>query len=210
MHEIKCVGVKSSTGNPLLHDFGYYSLNSIPSGDKLSLSDPDIITAEHPYIVQTTSDKKIHAKQQKPSQAIEKHQTSMPSSWNNGPDITITIGTKPGLKYDLTNFKVKPNAKVKLVFVNDDDMQHNLVLVLPNSVDEVGQMALKLGLDGSAMNYVPKSGKVLAHTKLLQPRSQETIYFTAPSKEGGYGYVCTYPGHYLYMRGTMEVSGSDQ
>lgn len=210
MHEIKCEGVKSTMGNPLLHDFGYYSLNSIPSGDKLSLTDPSLITAEHPYTVQTASTKKGTGKELKPTPIVEKHQTSMPTSWKNGPDITITIGTKPGLKYDLEDFKIKPNAKVKLVFVNNDDMQHNLVIVLPNSADEVGQLALKLGLDGSAMNYVPKSSKVLSHTKLLQPRSRETIYFTAPSKEGNYEYVCTYPGHYLYMRGTMFVSNSNQ
>ncbi len=210
MHEIKCEGIKSTTGNHLLHDFGYYSLNSIPSGEKLSLADPTVISAEHPYIVQTESSKKVNNKGVKPTPIVEKHQTSMPPSWKNGPDITITIGTKPGLKYDLEDFKIKPNAKVKLVFVNDDDMQHNLVIVLPNSADEVGQLALKLGLDGSAMNYVPKSSKVLSHTKLLQPRSKETIYFTAPSKEGNYEYVCTYPGHYLYMRGTMLVSNSNR
>lgn len=209
MHEIKAEEVKSKSGNHLLHDFGYYSLNSIPSGEKLSLTDVSVISAEHPYAIQPASAKKMNAGDPKPAPVV-KHQTVIPGSWKNGPDITITIGTKPGLKYDLTDFEVRPNAKVKLVFVNEDDMQHNLVIVLPNSMDEIGQRAMKLGLDGSAMDYVPKSSKVLFHTKLLQPRSQETIYFTAPDQEGNYGYVCTYPGHYLSMRGNMVISDPNQ
>lgn len=212
IHELKCEGVKSITGANLLHDFGYYSLNSIPSGSKLSLTDEGVVSPEQakadkiltslPRGKEVKSEPKISRTMEKG----KKHPTKMPASWKNGADITITIGVKPGLKYDIEKFGVKPNAKVKLVFVNNDDMQHNLLVVMPKAADEVGEMALKLGLDGAAMNYVPQSKKILYHTKLLQPRSKETIYFTAPAKEGNYEYVCTYPGHYMIMRGIMKVS----
>ena len=129
----------------------------------------------------------------------------MPASWANGPDKTVTIGTLPGLQFSVSEINIKPGAKVKLTFNNDDDMQHNLLIVQGGASDEIGMAALKLGLAGSKMQYVPKSDKVLYHTNLLQPRSTETIYFEAPSKVGKYEYVCTYPGHFQIMRGTLNV-----
>ena len=112
---------------------------------------------------------------------------------------------KPGLKYDLENFNIKPNAKVKLELVNTDDMQHNLVGTLPKSADKVGKTALILGIDGTAKNWVPDLKEVLFHTKIVQPGATEVIYFVAPAAEGDYEYVCTYPGHYMSMRGVMKV-----
>jgi azurin len=35
-----------------------------------------------------------------------------------------------------------------------------------------------------------------------------TIMFEAPRKPGAYTYVCTYPGHYATMQGTMRVVDS--
>lgn len=200
IHEIKCAGLKSDADTPLLHDFGYYSLNAIPSGEKLSLEDKSVIKVNATQVAQDSK----AASGGKPG--AEKQAASMPVSWKNGPDQTFVIGTKPGLKFDIEKLDVKPGAKVKLTFNNNDDMQHNLVVVLPNSVDEVGTLALNLGLDGPARQYVPKSDRVLFHTSLLQPRTSETIYFTAPQKEGAYPFICTYPGHYTIMRGELKVS----
>ena len=200
VHEVKCADLKSNGGTPLLHDFGYYSLNAIPSGDKLSLQDKQVIKVTAVKAVQEnkTSDPEGHG--------IEKHVTAMPASWKNGPDQTFVIGTKPGLRFDLEKMDIKPGSKIKLTFDNNDDMQHNFVIVKPGAVDEVGKLALNLGLDGPAKQYVPKTDKVLIHTSLLQPRTSETIYFTAPAKEGTYPFICTYPGHYTIMKGEMKVS----
>jgi azurin len=222
IHEIKCKGVKSKSQDHLLHDFGYYTLNAIPTGTRLSIKDEAVKKAKSPQAssskekIQTESNTRSYATTStvKPENQVkststknhEKNLTKMPESWRNGPDKTITVGTKPGMKFDLENFEVKPGTKVKLVFQNNDDMQHNLVVVLPNTANEVGEMALSLGLDGSKMNYVPITSKVLYHTKLLQPSSTEEIYFIAPEKEGEYQYVCTYPGHYIAMRGKMKVT----
>ena len=69
----------------------------------------------------------------------------------------------------------------------------------------VGKMALDLGLKGPSMNYVPNTPKVLHHSKLMLPGSSETLYFIAPDKPGDYMYVCSFPGHYLSMRGILRV-----
>jgi azurin len=129
----------------------------------------------------------------------------MPAFWK-APDQTITVGTSPGLKFDVEKLTVSAGAKIKLTFNNDDDMTHNLVITTPGDAVEVGNMAIKLGLEGTKMSYIPKTEKVLYHTKLLQPGSEETIYFTAPTKPGDYTIVCTYPGHAYVMQATFTVA----
>ena len=84
-------------------------------------------------------------------------------------------------------------------------MLHNIVFTTPGADQEVGELALKLGLDGEVMGYVPNTSKVLYNSKLLQPKESETIYLIAPDKPGDYPFVCTYPGHYMSMKGILRV-----
>ncbi|MFP5080414.1 plastocyanin/azurin family copper-binding protein [Pedobacter sp. JCM 36344] len=206
IHEVKCAGLRSANQTPLLHDFGYYSLNAIPAGEKLSFQDKDLLKISD--LTQANAAKNQQKEDNKTNSIASNSKeivNTLPSSWVNGPDLTIIIGTQPGLKFDIDKFSVKPGAKIKLVFNNNDDMQHNFVLVQPSSADEVGKLAMKLGLEGPSMQYVPISKSILQHTKLLQPRTSETIYFTAPLKKGLYPFLCTYPGHYTIMRGEMAV-----
>jgi azurin len=128
----------------------------------------------------------------------------MPAEWGQA-DKVLKLGTKPGLKYDIIKFEVKAGSKLRLTFNNNDDMTHNVVVVSPGAADEIGNMAINLGLKGPEMNYVPSSAKVLYHTGLLQPNSSESIYFLAPDKPGEYPFLCTYPGHASVMRGTLIV-----
>ena len=84
-------------------------------------------------------------------------------------------------------------------------MLHNIVFTTPGDDQVVGELALKLGLNGEVMGYVPNTAKVLYNSKLLQPKESETIYLVAPDKPGDYPFVCTYPGHYLSMKGILRV-----
>jgi azurin len=134
----------------------------------------------------------------------KKRQTTMPADWVQ-PDKVIKLGTKPGLKYDVTNFEVKAGSKIRLIFNNNDDMTHNVVIVKPGSADDVANLALQLGLKGSQMSFVPNNANVLFHTSLLQPESSESIYFSAPLTPGEYTFICTFPGHASVMRGIIKV-----
>lgn len=211
IYEIRGNGIKDSNGNPLLHEYGFYSLNNIPKGNSLRIDDTVILLKEKviPKIekpkISSVRNNTLAKKSEAKRTPLKKNQNVVPGGWKNGADITITIGVKPGLKYDKSSFSVKPNSKVKLELVNTDDMQHNMVGTLPNSADKVGKKALGLGLEGTAKNWVPDMTEVIFHTKIVQPGTTEVIYFEAPSKEGNYDYVCTYPGHYISMRGTMKV-----
>ena len=136
---------------------------------------------------------------------MAKRQTSIPAGWSGKVDQTVSIQAIEGLAFSLPTFDVKPGARVRLEFANVSDMLHNLVVVRPGSADRVADAALKLGLDGTRLQYVPRSADVLAHTALLEPQKSETIYFEAPSTPGEYTYICSFPGHASLMRGTMRV-----
>ncbi len=120
---------------------------------------------------------------------------------------TIRIATIPErMLYDVTQLTVKPGKKVKLTFANPDFMPHNLLLVKPGTANDVGLKAMALGAGGFAVNYVPESSDILWSSKLVDHGQEQLIEFEAPTEEGAYPYICSFPGHHLLMRGTMYVT----
>ncbi|MEM1041047.1 MAG: plastocyanin/azurin family copper-binding protein [Bacteroidota bacterium] len=113
------------------------------------------------------------------------------------------------MRYAQTEFTVEAGQEVELVFENiatSPVMQHNIVLLNTDdqaAVDRVGQAALAVGAAGA---YVPDDPAVLASTSVSGPGETVSVTFTAPSEPGRYRYLCTYPGHYALMQGTMIVT----
>lgn len=202
IHEIVAEGVKAQNGKSLLHNTGYYTLNEIPDGEKLKIA---FAAPKHDHAAMAPiAVKKTAPAKPAPKAVANKRVTKKPSSWG-APDHTITIGTKTGLKFNPEQFQVKAGSKVQVIFNNNDDMLHNFVVVVQGSAIQVGETAMKLGLQGQEKNYIPETPKVLFHTNILQPHSSETIFFVAPDKPGDYTFVCTIPGHFYSMQGTMKV-----
>ncbi len=197
IHEIKMSGVRSESGAPLLHDFGYYTVNQIPAGPRLAMrfTPTSAVAAATSPGTRSTS-----------SAVSAKRRTTMPAAWNGKVDQAVSVDGLDGLKFSVTTFDVKVGARVRLDFANASDMLHNLVIVRPGTVSRVADAALKLGLDGSRLGFVPRTADVLFHTALLEPRKSESIYFEAPMTPGVYSYVCSFPGHSFTMQGTMRVS----
>jgi uncharacterized cupredoxin-like copper-binding protein/glucose/arabinose dehydrogenase len=195
IHELKLPALRSESGEPLLHDTAYYTLNEIPQGAKMPIPAP-AKALEEPEEAGAAA-----------AAPQAKRQTTRPASWNGGADVTITMRTLPGLQFDQTTLDVRAGSRVELVFDNDDDMMHNFLLVQPGAGDAVGDAALRLGLAGAEMGYVPDIDAVLFHTTLLEPGTKETIYFTAPSEPGEYEFLCSFPGHSFTMRGVLRVTG---
>lgn len=205
IHEITAEGVKAANGKSLLHTTGYYTLNNIPDGEKLNVAFTP--PAHHHAAMKSEPVRKTPPAKPaaKPAAtAMAKRVTKKPASWG-APDHVITMGTKPGLKFNPEQFQVKAGSKVQITFNNNDDMLHNFVIVIQGSAIQVGETAMKLGLEGQEKNYIPDTPKVLYHTNILQPHSSESIYFVAPDKPGDYTFVCTIPGHFYSMQGTMKV-----
>ncbi len=122
-------------------------------------------------------------------------------------DVTITIKTlRAQMRYDTTEFDVRPGQKVKLVFQNEDDMPHNLCLFTPGT-DVVAAANKQMDKPEEALkrNWIPDDPRMWAHTKPLNPKETDTITFTAPEKTGVYPFVCTFPGHAAIMQGKMTV-----
>jgi azurin len=96
---------------------------------------------------------------------------------------------------------------VKLVFENPDVTPHNLLIVQPGAADEVGMAGNEMAktTDGFAKGFIPDSPKILHKTKLLPQNEREILRFKAPEKPGIYPYICTFPGHWLVMKGEMIV-----
>jgi azurin len=122
--------------------------------------------------------------------------------------LTIHISSVPErMLFDVKQFTVKPGQPVKLVFSNPDAMQHNLVIVKPGALEEVGIAGNEMAKDpdGIKRDFVPKSDKIVQATKLIDPQGSVTLRFKAPMLPGDYPYVCTFPGHWVIMNGVMQV-----
>ncbi|MBL9142610.1 MAG: hypothetical protein JNM99_02910 [Verrucomicrobiaceae bacterium] len=120
----------------------------------------------------------------------------------------VNVSTVPErMLFTNREFHVKAKAPVKLVFENPDVTAHNLVLVQPGAADEVGLAGNEMAKDASGMakGFIPDNPKILHHTKLLNQGDSETLRFLAPERPGRYPYICTFPGHWLVMKGEMVV-----
>ena len=126
-------------------------------------------------------------------------------------DHKITISGNDTMQFDVKNFEVKAGKSVIIIFKNAGKlpkiaMGHNLVL-LKKGITAISFGQKALGAGANAVNALPDSlkGDVIASTKLLGPGEEEILSFTAPKETGAYEYVCTFPGHFAMMRGTMTV-----
>jgi len=119
----------------------------------------------------------------------------------------INLGTVGDtMAYDKTAFTVKAGQTVHVVLTNhatSQVMKHNFVLVMPGKEDEVATAGTTAG---ESHGYVQGGdANVIAHTDLSQPGGQVETTFTAPAA-GTYPFICTYPGHYKTMHGTLTVT----
>jgi azurin/glucose/arabinose dehydrogenase len=190
IHEIKVDStIVSSRGRPLLHNVAYYTLNRIPGGEIAAGSMP----AARPQ-------PEARAAGDGPKRTVIR-----PEDWPARPDHSVTLRTVPGLRFDRESFEVGVGSTVRLTLQNGDDMLHNVVITVVGAADRVGEAAVGLGLRGQELNYVPEMTEVLFHTALVGPGGSESIYFRAPEAAGSYPFICSFPGHYVTMRGVMQV-----
>jgi uncharacterized protein len=93
------------------------------------------------------------------------------------------------------------------VFTNPDAMQHNFLLGQPGSLNTIGAASDDLARtpNGPSLQYVPQIPQVLFSTKLVEPGETLTVQFKAPTEQGQYPYVCTFPGHWRVMNGILNV-----
>jgi glucose/arabinose dehydrogenase/lysophospholipase L1-like esterase/azurin len=113
------------------------------------------------------------------------------------------------MRYDTPRLVVEAGKPFEIIIENDDFMPHNLVVVKPGSREKVGLAADKMSperLDRQGRAFVPNSPDVLGATRLLEQGMKETLKLTAPTDAGTYEFVCTFPGHWPVMWGTLIVT----
>ena len=105
------------------------------------------------------------------------------------------------MQYAVTRLEAPAGATVRLVMDNtattSPAMIHNVVVVRSEGdVRRVGQSA------GALKPEMPVDEAVLAFTPLAGPGERAAVVFTMPPP-GEYPYLCSYPGHFQYMQGTL-------
>jgi azurin len=119
---------------------------------------------------------------------------------------TIEIGSDgENLAFDKTDLEVAAGQEVTLVFQNNSAVQeHNWILV--DGGEDVAAPIAEAGLTAGVDNeYLGEDrSNVLAHTTVAAGGETVEVTFTAPAS-GTYLYICTVPGHYPLMQGTLTV-----
>ncbi len=121
------------------------------------------------------------------------------------PDAIVIRTLVDQMKFDIDEFTVQAGQTVKIWFENPDYSPHNLIIGEPGSAAEIAAAAEGLGPIGFAVGFLPDNDKVIAATELLYYREYQMIEFTAPSDPGDYDFLCTFPNHWMTMRGLMKV-----
>ena len=83
---------------------------------------------------------------------------------------------------------------------------HNVVIIQTEDFNTVvKKIDMKLGAE---TGFLPETPEVLAKTAIIGGGSQATLTIDTSKLEkgGSYQFICSFPGHYAVMRGTLEVS----
>ena len=108
------------------------------------------------------------------------------------------------MAYDIKVIRAEAGSEITFRFVNNATtpaMTHNVVLLkLWDDVNTVGQAAITAEEHG----YVPPehADKIITATPLAGPGKTVEISFEVPPP-GEYPFICTFPGHYVAMQGTL-------
>lgn len=123
---------------------------------------------------------------------------------NSDGSISLSIEATPPDRFSKRAFIVAHGEKITLTLKNtatDPQRKSNWLLVRKGSVDEVGIAGLEAG---EARGYIPRSSKIIAHTRLVSPGNTDSVTFNAPPP-GEYEFLSSYPGAYTLMKGTFTV-----
>jgi putative heme-binding domain-containing protein len=124
-----------------------------------------------------------------------------------GPTVITLRAVFEQMRFDQDLVVVEAAKTAVIILQNDDAMPHNVAILAPGSLEEIGLAAEKMPPepDSQGRLYVPASPKVLQATRLVSPGQKVQLGFEAPTEAADYPYTCTFPGHWLRMSGIMKV-----
>ena len=137
------------------------------------------------------------------------------AEFDTQPDLKLVrIGCIPErMRYTVEQFAVTTGQPIKVVFTNPDATDHNLLFVQPGALEEVGMAANDMARDpaNANSNFIPEEKRdlIIESAPMIGPTRRAQVHvlrFEAPTEPGIYPFVCTFPGHWVIMRGNMVVA----
>lgn len=145
-----------------------------------------------------------------PTKSHEPNASASDAAFDQQKDLQVLeLGCVPErLLFTKETLKVQAGKPVKLIFRNPDATQHNFALLqIGTPLEEIGLAANEMAKSpaGLKKHFLPDDQRILLATKLVNPEGIEVLRFTAPNKPGTYPYLCTFPGHWILMKGKLIV-----
>ena len=117
-----------------------------------------------------------------------------------------TIESNDQMQFNTKELKVPVGEPIVLTLKHTGKMAKNVMghnLVVLKSGTDLKAFA-ELAATAAATDYIPESeqARVLAYTKVIGGGESDTIEFTI-TEAGTYEFLCSFPGHYAMMRGTI-------
>jgi azurin len=142
-------------------------------------------------------------------EAVKLGVISAEAKTKEGPSVKVhrvKLQVVPNLvRFDTKQFDVLAGSQLEVTLKNGCVVPHNIVFLESEAEAAVIAGVNSMGVDGMSKNYVPEVPGILASSKLLAPNQTQVLRFTVPTKPGAYLFLCTFPGHWFTMRGTMRV-----
>ena len=115
--------------------------------------------------------------------------------------FNLEIIASDPMNFDKDALVVPACSLVTLTLVNNSNMEHNFAVIEKGKLNEVGVAAVGAG---PLKNYIPEMDEVIYGSSLVKPNVTEFFTFDSPPA-GEYEFVCTFPGHYVFMKGSFTV-----
>lgn len=117
-------------------------------------------------------------------------------------DTIVTIGASSStLAFEPAELALKQGTRVKVRFVNQGTLPHNLVFV--RHEEDIDQLADAAAKEGESFLPLSLKDKMLAWTALASPGQTVEVEFVVPPP-GVYPFVCLMLGHTNSMMGMLR------
>src|SRR5690606_11066582 len=108
----------------------------------------------------------------------------------------IEVQATDAMKFSVTRIEAVPGEEIQIKLVNvgtlpKEAMGHNLVILTKGANVQTFANA---ALTAKASDYIPSNleNQIIAHTKLLGPKQDDTITVKVPNETGEYPYLCSF------------------
>lgn len=111
------------------------------------------------------------------------------------------LSTGVQLSYSVSEIHAKAGSILRIRYINESDMSHNIVVVREEEdIRPVGIAALQ----AISSDWIPEKEmhRIIAHSELAYTGDTVELSFKVPPP-GTYPYICTYSAHWTQMQGRL-------